>query len=384
MKTRVIFPLFNGLVCAILGALIGYYVARPMAGIWLGGLVGLSLGLAVELLLGRLGLSHWLYRRRVLLLILLEIPITIFLFGPYAYVIVETQPNPRPISCETPLAYGAKQYETVQIRTEDGIILAGWYVPPRQTPGPVVVVLHGARGNRCGATWHARQLIQAGYGVLLYDQRALGESTGEQLSFAWLDGPDLLAAVDYLAARPEVAAECIGAVGLSGGAHVALNAAYLGPDRLAALWLDGLQSQRIADFPSAENVGERFATLINFLILRMAEIHLGRPAPPPFVEILAELDHPPLVIIAGERDDFEYRVSQNYQAVAGANVQVWQIEGAWHLGGPKVIPDEYRQRMLAFFETTVGCQDRLGLGRSDEHQKVRYEPFVSNHSVSSR
>ena len=353
MKNRLVFPLFNTLVCAVFGALIGYYVSRPALSILLGGLVGLSLGLAVELLLGRLGLTHWLYQRRVLLVIMLQIPIAVFVVGPYAYVLVETQPNRHSICCETPLDYGAEQYEEVTIRTNDGITLAGWYVPPRKTPGAVIVLLHGAGGDRCGTAWHTRRLIQAGYGVLLYDQRALGESTGEMVSFGWLDGPDLLAVIDYLADRPEIDSGRIGAVGLSGGGHIALNAAYLDPDRMTALWLDGIQVQRIDDFPSPENVGERFVTLINALILKMAEIHLGRSAPPAFVQILVELDHPKIVIIAGGLDDFEHRVSQKYAGVVGANEQIWLIEDAWHMGGPMAIPDEYSRRMLEFFETSL-------------------------------
>ena len=159
--------------------------------------------------------------------------------------------------------------------------------------------------------------------------------------------------VDELAARPEVDPARIGAVGLSGGGHVALNAAYLEPDRISALWLDGIQAQRLEDFPSPENVGERFATLINALILKMVEFHLGRAAPPPFVQILAELVRPPLVIVAGGRDDFEQQVSQKYAEVVGPNGQVWLIDEAGHVGGRVARPEEYRRRMVDFFDTAL-------------------------------
>ncbi len=353
VKNRLVFPLFNALVCAGFGALIGYYVSRPALSILLGSLSGLLLGLLLELLLGRLGLTHWLYRRRVLLATILEMLIATFVVGPYAYVIVETQADPHPICCETPLDYGAEQYEEIHIQTNDGITLAGWYVPPHETPGAVIVLLHGARADRRGTAWHARQLIQAGYGVLLYDQRALGESTGEMVSLGWLDGPDLLAVIDYLVDRSEVDSERIGIVGLSGGGHIALNAAYLAPDRMSALWLDGIQAQRIDDFPAAEDIGERFATLINALILKMAEIRLGRSAPPAFVQILAELDRPKMTIVAGGLDDFENRVSQKYASVVATNTEIWLIKDAWHVGGPSVRPDEYSRRMLEFFKTSL-------------------------------
>jgi pimeloyl-ACP methyl ester carboxylesterase len=349
MKKRAIFPLFNGVVSASFGGLIGYYIFRPISGTLWGGVFGLSLGLIIEFLLGRLGLTHWLYRRRVVLLVLLEMPIAIFVVGPYAFVLAELRPFQHSVCCETPLDYGAVTYEDVQIQTSEGISLAGWYVPPLETPGAVIVLLHGSHGDRIGTAWHAQQLIQAGYGVLLYDQRALGESTGKTLSFGWLDGPDLLAVFDYLADRPEVDSERIGVVGLSLGAQIALNAAYQAPDRVSVLWLDGVQAQRIEDFPEAKNVGEQFATVMNVLILKAAEIYLERPAPPAFVEILVELDQPEILLVFSGKDDFENRISQKYAEVIGANAQMWLIQDAAHTGGPTAVPDEYSQRMLAFF-----------------------------------
>lgn len=122
-------------------------------------------------------------------------------FGPYAFVIKETQPSQHSICCETPLDYGAAEYELVEIQTDDGIILSGWYVPPNKTPGAVIELLHGSHGDRRGTAWHARLLIEEGYGVLLYDQRAMGESTVDMNYTGWLES------------RPDVDAERIAAGG---------------------------------------------------------------------------------------------------------------------------------------------------------------------------
>jgi uncharacterized protein len=350
--SKYIFPFFNSLIMALFGALVGYYIGHLAQSILIGFAVGLVLGVLVELLLGRLGQEHWLYHRRVLLLVLLEIPLAVFLSGPFAYVFVETQSSPHSICCETPLDYGAATFDEIEIQMDDGVLLSGWYVPPEKNPGPVVILLHGARGDRRGMAWHAQTLIEAGYGVLLYDQRAQGESTGDRVYWGWIEGHDLLQVIDSLESRPEVNADQIGAVGLSAGAHFALNAAHLEPGRIIALWLDGLQAQRIEDFPEPQNIGERFATLINALILKSAQWYLGLNAPPAFVDILADpdLDHVNMVIVAGGLDDFESRVSQKYAQAAGENAQVWLIDGAWHVGGQVVAPEDYAQRMLAFFD----------------------------------
>lgn len=349
---RLVFPLFNSVIGAMFGAAIGYYVLQLAAGILFGSLIGLLLGLAVEGALGWLGTESWLYRRRVLLLALLEIPVAVLVLGPYAFVVVNVRPDHHAICCETPLDYGAASYEAVEVETEDGITLAGWYVPPKESPGPLIVLLHGSQADRRGTAWHARQLIGAGYGVLMYDQRGLGESGGDQTTPGW-DGPDLLAVLDDLGARPEVDPRRIGAVGLSGGGYIALNAAYLEPDRMFALWLDGIQAQRIEDYPEAQDAGERFATFMNTLVMKWSEVVIGRPSPPAFREILPALDRPEIVMIAAGQDDFEKRVNAIYAGLVGDNVEMWLIEEAWHVGGPAIIPDEYSRKMLDFFETAA-------------------------------
>lgn len=350
MKQRLSFPLFNALICALLGALVGYYLSKPAVGILFGGLLGLFIGFLLQLVFSRFGQDNWFYKRRVLLTVLVEIPIAVFIFGPYAFALNQTRADHHAICCETPLDYGAQTYETIHIQTPDDIVLAGWYVPPVETPGAVIVLLHGAHGDRRGTANHARLFIELGYGVLMYDQRALGESTGEMTSLSWFDGSDLLTAADYLADRPEVDPARIGVVGLSLGGHVALNAAHLNPDKFGAMWLDGVQAQQMSDFPQAENAGESFATVINNIILKAAEFRLGQPAPPAYKDILAELDQLPLVLVAGGLDDFERRVTQKYATYVNDNAQIWIIEDAPHVGGLAVHPDAYSERMLTFFQ----------------------------------
>jgi hypothetical protein len=75
VKKRLVFPIFNGLVCAILGALIGYYTARIAVSVLIGGMAGLIIALLFEWALSRLGMTRWLYQRRVPLVVVLEIPI---------------------------------------------------------------------------------------------------------------------------------------------------------------------------------------------------------------------------------------------------------------------------------------------------------------------
>ncbi len=350
MYKRLLFPMFNGLICAAMGALIGYLIGRPAVGVAAAAVFGMLAAGLLEVAFARLDRAHWLYRRRALLLALVEIPFAMFVAGPYAYVAVELEPHHYQVCCETPLDYGAASYEDVQLQAADGIILKGWFVPPRQEPGAVIILLPGAGGDRRATAWHAKELIAAGYGVLMYDPRGLGESAGASITLGWEHRGDLPAAAAYLQSLASVDDARIAVLGLSRGAHIAVNAAYLQPDCFAALWLDGLGAQRMSDYPGPRDGVEKFERALNAAVLKMGELEAGEPLPPSFGQMLKELDRPPLMLVASGLQDFERRTYEGYLKLHGPSQTMWLIENAPHTGGPGVMPDEYRRRMLQFFD----------------------------------
>jgi alpha-beta hydrolase superfamily lysophospholipase len=56
-------------------------------------------------------------------------------------------------------------------------VLRGWYAPGQRHA--VVILVHGGGGNRLQLYPEARILARHGYGFLLYDSRAHGESDGD-------------------------------------------------------------------------------------------------------------------------------------------------------------------------------------------------------------
>jgi pimeloyl-ACP methyl ester carboxylesterase len=348
---RLIFPIVNAIVLAAFFGIVGYYLFDPLP--WL--LVGIGFGLGVGLLaeIGTRRISPWLYRRRVTLVVLLEIPLMLFVVGPYAFALGMTRPVNTPINGWTPADFGST-YRSVSIPAADGVTLAGWFIPPVDAPGPTVMVLHGSASNRLQSRWHIETLAKAGYGVLTYDQRALGESTGSQQSAGWLDARDVPHVVDWLVEQPEVDPKQIGGVGLSLGAHILL---FAGPDepRLKAFWLDGASIGNVDDLPQAENFAEQFGTLMNQQIERALILQLGTEPPPPFRELIPKLAPRPVVMIVAGLDVLELRANLPYVDVLGENGEQWVIENAHHVGGPRVIPEEYTARMLTFFDTAFNA-----------------------------
>ena len=113
---------------------------------------------------------------------------------------------------------------SVELHTRDGLRLAAWFLPPRAgpmptQPGPAVLIFNGNAGDRSHRLPLAIALAQRGYGVLLFDYRGYAGNPGSPSEEGLR--ADALAAVEALAAQPEVDPERIAYFGESLGAAVA-------------------------------------------------------------------------------------------------------------------------------------------------------------------
>lgn len=131
--------------------------------------------------------------------------------------------------------------ETVTFSSStSGTLLKGWLLPAVGSAG--VVLLHGRGDDRQSMLSRARFLQQAGYGTLVFDFQANGESPGKHYTSGHLESEDARAAVRYLRSKARV--RHIGIVGFSlGGA-----AALLGPH--GPLTVDAMVLEAV--YPSIE------------------------------------------------------------------------------------------------------------------------------------
>ncbi|WP_420631776.1 alpha/beta hydrolase [Candidatus Leptofilum sp.] len=137
---------------------------------------------------------------------------------------------PRTFTRETPSDFGIQNWEEVTFTTEDGLQLAGWYVPPQADVGTVLIFIHGLGSHRGALLDQAAVLIEQGHGALLFDLRAHGRSEGRKSSWGLAEVADVAAALHFLQAQPEVDPNKIGLVGHSMGGAIAIRAAAQLPE----------------------------------------------------------------------------------------------------------------------------------------------------------
>lgn len=278
----------------------------------------------------------------------------VIVYGDYTSMKAEIAPVPRLV--ELPSGSALKPEEVI-FPGYDGAPLAGWYVPPAN--GATIILLHGYNGTRIDQLWQAERLVEAGYGVLLYDERASGESGGDHRSYGWEDGPDVGGAIRFIQARQAGQDARIGISGCSIGAQIALQGAVLYPE-IAAVWADGASNIRAADSPPPKNPFTLLLLGSNIVLDFMYEQALGIQAPAPMIEQIGKIAPRPIMLVGGgvEKGPFgsEAPRMKNYAGYAGSNAQVWIVEEAVHCDGSARRPGEYARRFIAFFDAVFGLQ----------------------------
>ena len=262
----------------------------------------------------------------------------------------ETKPAPSEVQIPADLEF---KVEEVTFKSEDGLKMAGWYVPAQNDA--TIILLHGYGGNRTAIIWRARQLVNAGYGVLMYDERASGESEGTYRSYGWEDPLDVKGAIQYLSSRN--LNDNIGIAGCSAGADIALYSAALYPE-LGAVWADGASSVRAQDMGRPRNLFSALIIAGNYVLDWMYTVKLDIELPEPLTNRLGDIAPRPVMLVGGgtarphigsEAELFTLR----YAKIAGDNAQAWIIPEATHCNGPSLRPEEYARRMIEFFDDAL-------------------------------
>jgi dienelactone hydrolase len=238
-------------------------------------------------------------------------------------------------------------HEEVSFTTNDGLRLRGWYVPSRN--GAAVISFPGRKGTQKPA----RMLARHGYGVLLFDRRGEGESDGDPNAWGWNGYRDVEAAVRFLRARPDIAGDRIGGIGLSVGGEMMLEAAAKSRG-LKAVVSEGAGERSVNEFLDMAR-GDMWLALPQYVALTTGTaLFSGNTPPQSLTDLVGRIAPTPVFFVYGEHgQDGERTLNPKYYAAARQPKQLWEVPGAGHVGGIKAQPVEYERRVIQFFDRTL-------------------------------
>ncbi len=266
------------------------------------------------------------------------------------WVEMTIHPAHRSVCCITPADLDL-DYEVVTFASRDGVNLSGWYIPSQN--GATVILLHGYGADRREMLGRAAMLAGHGYGLLLYDERAHGESGGDRRTFGWLDVDDVQAALDFLERQVDTDPERIGILGFSIGGQIALRAAAQ-TDRISAVIADDPGFAMIKDLPECVSLDEQWITFNYWLGFKLLSWRTGVSAPPGVVEVIADIAPRPVFLIANQPEQhMGHRLIRHYYERASEPKTLWAIPEAGHGGGPAARPEEYEEKIVTFFNKAL-------------------------------
>jgi len=124
-------------------------------------------------------------------------------------------------------------FQSVDLQTEDGVKLAGYYIPGG---GKVIILCHDIDANKADLLPLASVLNQAGYSILLFDFRRHGASGGFLSTLGAREKLDVLAGISFLNSRG-IRGD-VGLLGMSMGGYAGALAAAESDDISAIILVD--------------------------------------------------------------------------------------------------------------------------------------------------
>jgi alpha-beta hydrolase superfamily lysophospholipase len=263
--------------------------------------------------------------------------------------------------------------EHFDVTAPDGAILRGWKVRPKNPNGSWVLLFHGQADNRVGVVGQSEFLLRAGYGVVMMDARAHGDSGGSMATYGWLERNDTRAIIDALLATdrhrfitrqmqinpglPSFPTPVfhLFALGESMGAGIVLQSAAADPRIEAVVAEAAFANLREATYDYAGLhkypwLGKTLFRPGTWTVLYHDEKLAGFPIAEVSPEKAVAARAFPVLLICDEQDVvLPCRHSEMIFAAARGRKELWEVPVAFHTAAMGFQPEEFRRRVLAFF-----------------------------------
>jgi dipeptidyl aminopeptidase/acylaminoacyl peptidase len=252
----------------------------------------------------------------------------------------------------TPAAF-APDYESITFASTNGLPIEGYFLPGSN--GATVIIPPAFNGGRGAQLGDAAIFHQAGFNVLTFDSRACTRL--RQFSLGYYEVEDVLAARDYLIARPDVDPARISLHGFSSAGATALMTAERSDDFRAVSAMGGYH-----DYAAELGLGEPadfFSTLYRWGVAGGYHLFTGnditRLSP---YNGLAQLNETPVLLIYGSLETTlpgARRMLARGQEL-GLSIDLWVVEGAGHGDYHLRAPGDYARRLTAFHLRALGVE----------------------------
>ncbi len=241
------------------------------------------------------------------------------------------------------------EYESVRLTSVDAVTLVGWYVPSRNRAA--VILLHGFGNDRGQMIYQAQILTRHGYGVLLYDLRAHGESSGDRRSMGWEDVKDIPAALQFLQNRSDVDPNRIGIHGFSIGATIAIRAGAQYKS-IRAVLSEEPGPITLDDAPPPSSLQDALTLAVFGLDMKGVELRTGVPPPLNIMQVIDDIAPRPLFLIS-TGGALAARGVQNFYERAREPKVLWEVPETVHGGSLDARPQEYEAKIISFFDSAL-------------------------------
>ncbi len=235
-------------------------------------------------------------------------------------------------------------YQSVEFACE-GLRLHGWFFPTGGDAKGTVVHFHGNAGNMTSHFPHVAWMPAAGWNVLCFDYRGYGESQGKPTRQGTV--ADGHAAIDYVAARPDVDSSRVLLFGQSLGGAVGTVVAAQRKD-LRGVVIEGAFSnyRREAGFVCQQTwfLAGAASALAGGLISAGLDP----------IDHVASIAPTPMLFITGTADTIcDYRQTLDLHVAAGEPKALWVIENGRHTSSLTETDGEGARRIDDFLTRCV-------------------------------
>ncbi|MEE8470913.1 MAG: alpha/beta hydrolase [Dehalococcoidia bacterium] len=258
---------------------------------------------------------------------------------------------------DSPSNLGLK-YEDVSFPAAvDGLMLRGWYVPAEKSDR-CIIMTHGGAYHRAdpaiGMLEIAGKLVACDYNVLMFDLRGHGESADGKMTAGYYERRDVQGAITYAKERGMLP-EHIGLLGFSMGAAASLLAAAEDKE-LAAVVSDSCWADTMHLIESEIAKRRYLPGFVSAIMPSIAKVAYGVDIAEarPLVAV-HEFAPRPILFIHGEFDGIVpvEHAMKLYHSSNNPRNGLWIVPEAEHVGSFRAHPDEYIDRVVAFFDQAM-------------------------------